>query len=163
MFLCSFFKLVLRPSFYVATTFLFGSCCNDVSCIVSISVATKKVCRDRVLSSLNLISCYNFILILRHSFLALSMFSVATQFLCRDRIFSLSLCRDPVCYLAARPLFLVLKYLSRHRKVYRDLVYQCSAYLCVATLRSLSQHRKHLFSLKYVTTLDSFIATRSVH
>ena len=144
MFLCSFFKLVSRPSLYVATTFLFGSCGNTVSCIIKIFVATRKVCHDRVLSPLNLVSCCNFILILRHSLLVLSMLAVATQFLCRDRtfsVFSLSLCRDLVCYVATRPLFLVLESLSRHRKVYHDLVYQCSAYLCVATLRSLSRHR----------------------
>ena len=75
-FLCSFFKLVLRSGFYVATAFLFGSCCNDVYCIVSISVATRKVCRNRVLSPLNLISCCSFILILRHSLLVLSMFAL---------------------------------------------------------------------------------------
>ena len=86
VFMCSFFKLVSRPNFYVATTCLFGSCCNNVSCVVRIFVATRKVCRDKVLSPLNLISCCSFILILRHSFLVL-MFSVATQFLCRDRTF----------------------------------------------------------------------------
>ena len=64
-----------------------GSCCNNVSCIVSISVETRKVCRDRVLSPLNLISCCSFILMLRHSFLVLSMFSMATKFLCRDKTF----------------------------------------------------------------------------
>ena len=87
MFLLSFFKLVSRPSFYVTTTCLFGSYCNNVSCIVSISVTTKKVCRDIVLSTLNLISCCSFILILRLSLMVLLMFSVATQFLCRDRTF----------------------------------------------------------------------------
>ena len=86
-FLCSFFKLVSRPSFYVATAFLFGSCCNDVSYIVSISVTTRKVCRDRVLSPLNLISCCSFILILRNSLLVLLMFAVAAQFLCHDKTF----------------------------------------------------------------------------
>ena len=90
MFLCGFFKLVLQPSFYVATTFLFGSYCNDVSCIVSISTATRKVYRNRVLSHLNLISCYSFILILRHNLLVLSMFPVATQFLCRNNTFMYS-------------------------------------------------------------------------
>ena len=78
MFLWSFFKLVSQPSFYVAITTLFASYCNNVSCIVSISVATRKVCRDRFLSPLNLISCGSFILDLQHSFLVLSMFSVET-------------------------------------------------------------------------------------
>ena len=86
-FLCSFFKLVSRPSFYVAIAYLFSSCCNDVSCIISISVVTRKVCHDIVLLPLNLISCCSFILILRHSLLVLSMFAVATQFLCRDKTF----------------------------------------------------------------------------
>ena len=118
MFLCSFFKFVSRPSFYVATASLFGSCCNNVSCIVSIYVTTRKVCRDRVLSPLNLISCCSFILNLRHSFLVLSMFSIVTQFLCHDRTFlysasicvvTQSLCRD-------RTFFFVLESFSRHRK-----------------------------------------------
>ena len=94
VFLCSFFKLVSRPSFYVATACLFSSCCNNVSCIVSIPIATRKVCRYRVLSPLNLISCCNFILILRHGFLVLSMFSVVIQCLCRDRTF---LCSTYIC------------------------------------------------------------------
>ena len=68
-----------------------GSCCNNVSCIVNIYVATRKVCRNRVLSQLNLISCCNFILMLRHSLLVLSMFSVTTQFLCCDKTFCIQL------------------------------------------------------------------------
>ena len=124
--------------------FYFGSCCNNVSCIVRISVATKKVRRNRVLSPLNLISCWSFILMLRHGLLVLLMFAVATQFFMSRHdfsVFSLSLCCDPVCYTATRLLFLVLEYLSRHRKVHRDLVYLCSADLYVATLSSLSRHR----------------------
>ena len=62
-----------------------GSYCNNVSYIVSIPVTTRKVCSDRVLSPLNLISCCSFLLMLRHSLLVLSMFYVATQFLCRDK------------------------------------------------------------------------------
>ena len=69
--------ILLRQSFYAASSnwcrdpvfmsrqhFYFGSCCNTVSCIVRIFVATQKVCRDRVLSPLNLISCCSFILML---------------------------------------------------------------------------------------------------
>ena len=64
--------IVLRHYFCAASSNLchdsisVGSCCNNVSCIVSISVATRKVCRDRVLSPLNLISCCSFISMLRH-------------------------------------------------------------------------------------------------
>ena len=73
--------IVLRHCFYaassncVATHFLchdnisIGSYCNNVSCIVCIPVTTKKVYRDRVLSPLNLFSCYSFILMLRQSLL----------------------------------------------------------------------------------------------
>ena len=77
--------------FYVAIACLFGSCCNNFSCIVSISIATRKVCRNRLLLPLNLISYCSFILILRHSLLVLLMFAVVTQFLCRDRIFCIQL------------------------------------------------------------------------
>ena len=57
-----------------------GSSCNNVFCIVSIFFTTKKVCHDRVLSPLNLISCCNFISMLRRSLLVLYMFSLMTQF-----------------------------------------------------------------------------------
>ena len=50
-------------------------------------VATMFLVLSTFMSPINLISCFNFILILRHSLLVLSMFSVATQFLCRDRTF----------------------------------------------------------------------------
>ena len=69
--------ILLRQSFYAASSnwcrdpffmsqqhFCFGSCCNTVSCIVRISVATQKVCRDRFLSPVNLISYFNFIFML---------------------------------------------------------------------------------------------------
>ena len=143
--LCSDIVPVQLLQIYVVTQFLCcdnisnGSCCSNVSCIVSIPVETKKVCHDRVLSPLNLISCCSFLLILRHSLFMLSMFSVTTSFYVVTRlfVFSSSLCHDPVCYVMTRPLFLVLECLSRHRKVCHDLIYQCSAYLCVATLRSL--------------------------
>ena len=49
-----------------------------------------------------------------------------------------SLGHNPVCYLAIGLLCIVLKSLSRHIKVCRGLVSLCSAYLCVATLRSMS-------------------------
>ena len=90
-FLCSFFNLESQPSFYVATTYFFSSCCNNVSCIVSISIVTRKVCYDRVLSPLNLISYCSFILILRHSLLVLLMFAIATQFLFATGLFYIQL------------------------------------------------------------------------
>ena len=79
---------------------------------------------------------------LRHGLLVLTMFSIATQFIMSLQdfsIFNLSLCHDPICYVATRLLFLVLESLSRHRQVCRDLVYLCSADLNVTTSRSLSQ------------------------
>ena len=146
--------ILLQQSFYAASSnwcrdpifmsrqlFYFGSCCNNVSCIVRDFVAAQKICRDRVLSPLNLISCCSFILMLRHGLLVLSMFVVVTHYvmLLQDfSVFSLSLCRDPFCYVVTILLFLMLESLSRHRKVCRDLVYQCSSYLCVAILSSLS-------------------------
>ena len=124
--------------------FCFGSYCNNVSYIVRISFTTQKVYRNKVLSPLNPISCCSFILMLRHGLLVLSMFAIATQFIMSRHdfsVFSLSLCRDPVCYVAAKLLFFVLESLSRHGKVCHDLVYLCSAYLYVTTLRSPSRHR----------------------
>ena len=51
-----------------------------LSCIICISVATQKVCRDRGLLPLSLTSYCSFVLMLRHDFLVLSIFYVATQF-----------------------------------------------------------------------------------
>ena len=105
-------QMVLRPSFFVATAFLFGFYCNNVSYIISISIAARKIFRYRVLSPLNLISCYSFILILRHSLLVLSMFVIRDPvFMSRQdfSVFSLSLCRNPVCYIMIGPFFLVLE------------------------------------------------------
>ena len=65
------------------------------------------------------------------------MFVVVTQILCRDMAFLYS---AYIC-VTTRPFFLVLESLLRHKKVCRDLVYQCSSYLYVATLRSLLRHR----------------------
>ena len=115
-----------------------------LSCIIRISVATQKVCRDSGLLPLSLTSCCSFVLMLRHDFLVLSIFAVATQFSCRDKTLlcsAYSFCRDQVCYVATELLCIVLKPLSRPRKVCRDLVSLCSAYFCVATLRSMSRHR----------------------
>ena len=68
------------PVFMLQQHLCFGSCCNNVSCIVRISVATQKVCRDRVLSPINMVSCCSFIFMLRHGLLVLSLFVIVTQF-----------------------------------------------------------------------------------
>ena len=144
---------VVTQFFYVGTTCLFGFCCNNVSCIVSIFVTTRKFCGDRVLSPLNLISCCSFILILRHSLLVLLMFSIATQFLCRDKTFLYSayLCVATQFVMSRQDLSSLCWNLCRDiGKVCRDLK------IPIATW-------KHLFSLKYVVALDSFIATKSIH
>ena len=102
-----------------------------LSCIICISVVTQKVCRDRGLLPLSLTSCCSFFSMLRHDFLVLSIFAVATQFSCRDKTIlcsTYSFYHDPVCYVAIELLCIVLKPLSRHIKVYCDLVSLCSAY-----------------------------------
>ena len=121
--------ILLRQSFYAASSnwchdpifmsrqhLCFGSCCNIVSCIVRIYVATKKVCRNRVLSSLNLISYCSFILMLRHGLLVLSMFAVATQFvMSRPNFSSLcwNLCRNIEKFVAT--LFICVQLISVSR------------------------------------------------
>ena len=130
-------------SFHVVIASLFRLCCNTV-CIICISVVTQKVCHDRGLFPLSLTSCCSFVLMLRHDFLELSIFSIATQFSCRDKTLlcsAYSFCRNPVCYVATELLCIVLKPLSRHIKFCHDLVSLYSAYFCVATLRSMSRHR----------------------
>ena len=101
-------------------------------------------CRDQVLSLLNLISYCSFILILRHSLLVFLMLSVATQFLCRDGTFlySANLVVATQFVMSRQDLFSLCWNLCHDiEKVYWDLVYQCSSYLCVTTLRSMSRHR----------------------
>ena len=113
---------------------------TTLSCIICISVATQKVCRDRGLLPLSLTSCCSFSLMLRHEFLVPSIFDVATQFSCRSKTLlclAYSFCRDLVCYVATALLCIVLKSLSRHIKVCRNLVSLYLAYFCVVTLRSI--------------------------
>ena len=110
----------------------------------------KKVCRDRVLSPLNLISCCNFFLILRHSLLVLSMFFFTTQCLCRNKTFLYStyLCVATQFVMSRQDLSSLCWNLCRDiEKVCCDLFYQFLAYLCVATLRFLSRHRNISSSL----------------
>ena len=123
----------LDPSFHVAIASLFRSCCNTVLYYLHFFV-TQKVYRDRVLLPLSLTSYRNFVMMLRHGFLVLSIFTVATQFLCRNKTLlcsAYSFCCDPVCYVATELLCIVLKPLSRLRKVCHDLVFLCLAYFCV--------------------------------
>ena len=115
-----------------------------LSCIICIFVATQKVYRDRGLLPLSLSSYCSFVLMLRPDFLVLLIFAVKTRFSCRNktlRCSAYSFCRDPVCYVTTELLCIVLKPLSRHIKVCRDLVSLCSSYFCVATLRSMPRHR----------------------
>ena len=91
LFLCNFFKFVSQLNLYVATTFLLvlvGTMFIVLSAFLS---RLGNFFRDRVLYPLNLISCYNFILMLRHSLLVLQMFLVATKFLCHDKTFCIQL------------------------------------------------------------------------
>ena len=74
------------------------------------------------------------------------------------------------CYVVTRLLFLVLESLSRHRKFFRDRVYLCSIYLCVATLISLLRHQTslqleacrntELFCCNHVTSLSQHHLSR---
>ena len=119
------------PSFHVMTTSLFKLCCNIV-------LYYQHFCRDpESLSRQRLVAT-------ELDFLVLSIFAVATQFSCHNNTLlclAYSFCRDLVCYVTTTLLCIVLKSLSRPRKVYHDLVSLCSAYFCVATLRSMSRHK----------------------
>ena len=89
---------------FMSRQYLCSGYVATLSCIICISVATQKICYDRGLLPLSLTSCCIFVLVLRHDFLVLSIFSIATQFSCRDNyssVFSLLvlsrpslLCRD---------------------------------------------------------------------
>ena len=117
---------------------------TTLSCIICISVVTKQVCRDKGLLPLGLTSCCIFVLMLRHDFLELSIFVVATQFSCHNKTLLCSaylFCHDPESYVATELLCIVLKSLSRHKKVCLYLVSLCSTYFCVATLKSMLRHR----------------------
>ena len=119
------------PSICVTTKFLchdgisVSSCCNSVSCIVNIPVTTRKVCCNRVLSPLKLISYCSFIFMLRHSLLVfVDVFYRDLVFMSRkDVLPSAHLCvATQFCYVTTRLFFLVLESLSRDGKVCRDLV-----------------------------------------
>ena len=115
-----------------------------LSCIIYISVVIQKVFCDKGLLPMSLTSYFSFVLMLQHDFLVSSIFAVVTQFSCRDKTLlssAYTFCRDPICYVATALLCIVLKSLSRHIKVYCNLVSLYLAYFCVATLRSMSQHR----------------------
>ena len=56
-----FFKLVSRPSFSCRNNIFVLVLVATLSCIIVISVATQKVCRDRVLPPLSLFPCCSFI------------------------------------------------------------------------------------------------------
>ena len=59
--LSCFFKLVSRPSFSCRDNICVLVLVATLSCIIVISVATQKVCRDRVLSPLSLFPCCSYI------------------------------------------------------------------------------------------------------
>ena len=134
----------VTTQFFKSRQHLYSGYVATLSCIIYISVATQKVYCDRGLLPLSLTSCFSFVLMLRHDFLVLSIFSVSTQFSCHEKTLlcsAYSFYRDPVCYVATTLLCIVLKSLSRHIKVCHDLVSLCSAYFCIAKLRSMSRHR----------------------
>ena len=60
MLIC-FFKLMSRPSFSCRDNISVLVLVATLSCIIVISIATQKVCRDRVLTPLSLFPCYSFI------------------------------------------------------------------------------------------------------
>ena len=129
---------------FMSRQHLYSNYVATLSCIICISVTTQKVYSDKGLLPLSLTSCCNFVLMLRHDFLVLPIFVVTTQFSCRDKTLlcsAYSFYCDLICYVATALIFIVLKSLSRHIKVCRDLVSLYSAYFCVMTLRSMSRHR----------------------
>ena len=97
----------------VMTKFLcHGSIAILVLVITLFLVFLEFLSRPRKFVMKDLISCYSFILMLRHGLLVLSMFAVATQFVMSRHdfsVFNLSLCCDLVCYVVARLLFLMLE------------------------------------------------------
>ena len=71
-----FFKLVSRPSFSYRDSIYVLVLIVTLSCIIVISVATQKVCRDRVMSPLSLFPCCRFIIYVVKAFL-LGMFCMS--------------------------------------------------------------------------------------
>ena len=139
-----FLQVGVATQVFMSRKHLYSGYVATLSCIICISIVTQKVYGDRGLLLMSLTSCCSFVLMLRHDFLVLSIFAVANQFSCRDKTLlcsAYSFYRNPVCYVATKLLCIVLKYLSRHIKVCHNLVSLYSAYFCVETLRSMSQHR----------------------
>ena len=117
MLIC-FFKLMSRPSF---------SCCDNIfvlvlvatlSCIIAISVATQKVCRNRVLSPLSMFPCCNFIFLCCNlDFCVGDVLHVATS----------------ICYVVTTLFCMQHIFLSRLSFYGRDIICLPLAYLRVAT------------------------------
>ena len=131
------------PSFHFAIASLFRLCCNTVLYYLHFCHDLEILSQQRLVAT-ELDFLLQLVLMLRHDFLVLLIFAIATQFSCRDKALlcsSCSFCCDPVCFVTIALLCIVLKSLSRHIKVCRDLVSLSSAYFCVATLRSMSRHR----------------------
>ena len=117
-----------NPSFYVVIASLFKLCCNTI-------LYYLHFCHDRGLLPLSLTSCCNLVLMLRHGFLVFVKYLLSRH---DSSVFSLIVLSRSGFHVATELLCIMLKSLSRHRKVYRDLVYLYSAYFCVATLISMS-------------------------
>ena len=152
-------------SICVATQFLsrdsisIGSCCNSVSCIVSIPIATRKVCHDRVLSSLNLISCCDIVYWYSRCLLSRPSFYVATRLF----TFSSSLCRNPVLLCHDKTsLPCVRIFVAIWKSLSRPCFFVFSLFLC-HDLNIYVATSKLLFNLQYVTKLNSCVTIRSVH
>ena len=148
---------MLRPVSYVLPWIIV--LVATLSRIIGISVATQKVCRDRVLPPLSLFPCCSFIFDVTTWTFVLGMFctsrpqyvmslrhfSVCSIFSYRDLVF---FCRN-INFLPSACLC-VMTHISC-----RDKTFLCSADLCGAT-------SKHLFSLKYVATLTLLVATKFI-
>ena len=129
-----------------------------LSCIICISIATQKVCRDIGLLPLSLTSCCSFVLMLRHDFLVFSIFVVVTSLFCVQlTVLSRSslLCRDNTSLHYVEIFVATYKSISRPCFSLFSLILCCNIKIDVATWT-------YFLSLKYVATLGSFVATRPV-
>ena len=114
-----------RPSFYVVTTFPFWFLLQP--CFLCCQIFYRY---PESLSRQSLVATYPDSLLQLRSYVATWLLGVVIV-CCRDQVFmsrqefsvfSLSLCRNPVCYVATKLFLFVLQSLSQHKKVCRDLV-----------------------------------------
>ena len=165
LFLCSFFKIVSRPSFYVMTTFMMVLVATIFLVLSAfLSRPGKSVVIESCLHKTWFLVaasflCCDIVYCCCICFLSRPSFHVATRLFA----FNSSLCHDPVLLCRDKTsLPCVGIFVTRWKSLSRPCLFVFSLFQC-RDLNIFVATSKLLFNLKYVATLNSFVVTRSIH